>query len=205
MTKQSELLAFLTDKDNVPFVIDILRQGDPIRCLLMNQFMRDLKRWLEEHAPKNFDSAEWEFVATNQETNDECATLGVLHTTVPHEDQYLRLSIEHSAELECEVTICLTWKDDDIWRDGELRKLTKVAEIGDYLKSQGFKKGNLTWFRFKWIREDASMDDLLADIVDDEKRRSLFQQIGDTFWPLIPKTLCMVATANEQIARSLKK
>jgi hypothetical protein len=204
MTKQSELLAFLTNKDNLPFVIDILRQADPIRCFLLNQFMTDLKCYLEEHAAlKKPDSPKWE-LTVRKETNDICGGLELWNARVPREYQYLQYSVEHTADVECEVTVCLGWKDDEISKNSKLHKLEAVGQIGGYLKSQGLKKGD-TACRYKYIREDNSLDEFLADIIDDEKKQSLFRQISDCFWPLVDKTFGMVEAANEEIARVVKK
>jgi hypothetical protein len=203
MTKQTELLEFLTRTENLPFVVDILKQGDQIRCLLLNRFMRELKCYLEDHATAFTEpsgSTEWELAIT-EETNDVCATLGLRTTSLPQENQYLKYSVEHSAESESEMVVCLAWKDEELWKKSKLQKLKAVVQIGEHLKSQGFKKGR-RWLRYRFVREDNSLDEFLADIIDEERRKSLFRQIGDCFWPLVQHTHEMVAAANKAIAEN---
>jgi len=201
MTKQAERLEFLTKKENLQIVMEILKSGDHIRSVLFNQFMTGLKDYLQEHAIIPQDECE---LNVTKETDDEYAAVCLCNTTLPRDAQYLRYSVEHSADKDCELTLCLAWVDDAICKESGLQSLKSVVQIGELLKAEGLKKGR-RWLRYRYIREDESADEFLATVIDDEKRNSLYRQVNDCFWPLVKATHHKVAAANKDISKAIER
>ena len=204
MTKEAELLAFLTKKETLPFVIDILKRGDKIRGLLFNQFMTELKSYLEGNAIEGFK--DWELTVVD-ELDDAWATLYCWNAKLRKENQYLRFAIEPwKGGGRCELVVCLEWANDQISSKPKVKNLKSLGQLHDCLKSQGFNRKGSTWtFRWQYIRKADSADEFLASILDEEKKVSLFRQICDCFWPVVRKTQKMVAAANMEIAKTGEK
>lgn len=204
MTKQAERLAFLTNNENLRIVMEILQEGDQIRWRLFNQFMKDLKDYLQHYATTPQDGFE---LTVTEETDDRPPAVYLRNTTLPRENQYLTYSIQRSAEEKgcCELTLCLEWADDDIWKNPKVTNLPSVQRLGEDPKKAGYKKGRSSWFRYKYVREDDSPDKFLATMIDEENRNSLYRQVSDCFWPLVQTTFTGVAAANEEIARVVKR
>ncbi len=199
MTKQAERLEFLTKKENLLIVMEILKSGDQIRSLLFNKFMTGLRDYLQEHATTTQDECE---LSVTEETDDEYAAVCLWNTTLSREAQYLKYFVQHSSEKDCELTLCLAWADDSIWKESSLQNLKSVVQVGEILKAEGLKKGR-QWLRYRYIREDALADEFLATVMDEEKRNSLYRQVNDCFWPLVKSTHNKVAAANKDIAKEV--
>ena len=205
MTIQAERLALLTNKENLPMVMEILKEGDEIRSNRLDEFVTGLKDYLQENAT----TPEHEYeLSVIEETEDDYAGVYLWNTKVPREQQYLVYSVQNSAEEgegECELTLCLQWTvDEDIWKKSGVKSLKSVARLHEHFRAGGFRKGG-DWLRYKFIRQDDSTDEFLATMIDEEKRNSLFRQVNDCFWPLVQSTFKMVAAANKEIGNYLAK
>jgi hypothetical protein len=99
MTTQAERLALLTNGENLPIVMEILKEGHNIRSFLFNQFMEGLKNYLQEHTTTPQDECKLSVI---NET-DDCPS-GVYHWK--REKQYLRYCVEHTADFKrCQIDL----------------------------------------------------------------------------------------------------
>jgi hypothetical protein len=97
------------------------------------------------------------------------------------------------------------WADNDIWNKPGVQKLKCVVQLGEHLKASGLRKGSQSWFRWRYIRQEDSTDEFLIAMIDEEERNSLFRQVNDCFWPLVPSTFKMLAAAKEEIAKVFER
>ncbi len=203
MTTQAERLALLTNGENLPIVMEILKEGDNIRSLLFNQFMEGLKNYLQEQTTTPQDECELSVI---NETDDCRSGVYLWKSTLPREKQYLRYCVEHTADFKgCQLTLGFKWADNDIWNKPGVQELKCVVQLGERLKASGLRKGSQSWFRWRYIRQENSTDEFLIAMIDEEERNSLFRQVNDCFWPLVPSTFKMLAAANEEIAKVLER
>ncbi len=201
MTKQAERLEFLTKKENVPIVMEILQEGDRIRLLLFNQFMAGLKDYLQVNMTIPQDECE---LSVTEETDNSWASVDLWSTKLSRDNQYLYFRVRHTADDDCEMTLCLEWADyDNVPKEPKVQKLKALAQLSEHLKAEGLNKKGRVRLRYRYIRKDDTTDDFLATIIDQENRDSLYRQVSDCFWPLVQSTFKMIAMTNEDIAKEI--
>jgi hypothetical protein len=207
MTKNAEasLLAFLTSKENLPFVVEILQKGKQVRRLLLSEYWKALHHYVQVNMPKLPGlpaTMEW-LPPEEDELDAKHTSLWFWNSSLKQQPQYLSYAIYHerSGNMLYQY-VCLMW-EDDVPASSALHELKTVADLGKHLVSEDFKKGNM-WFRYKEVSHYASVEDFMASIITCEKD-SILRQMSESFWSLVEDTSEMVVKANEEICRACRK
>ncbi len=87
---ETKLVEFLTNEENRPFTVEILRLGDQIRQPILARFWRDLKRQLDEKRPPGLPaSMVLQFSPDDHLTDPSNVELAYLESALENESQFL--------------------------------------------------------------------------------------------------------------------
>jgi hypothetical protein len=209
MTKQAEskLLDFLTSKENLPFVVDILTLGNQVRNRILTDFWRELACCLRKGSSAVSPPPVSMKMELSPDDKDPVETqLRYFGEHLKPEKQYLSYDFFVDRwKGFFGLGFGLTWQDmiENIPNRPELFTLKPVAELREQLASMGFKESKEkegSYLGWKYLSPHDSIDGFLAVLGQD--REGLLRDITDTFWAFVQETVRLVAEANEAIVRA---
>jgi hypothetical protein len=197
----ADFIAFLTAAENTRYVLAILERQPQIYTELEVRFLNCLKSHLEANMPQPSD---WEMCV--KPPDDDYDALMCTIASAEREGQYLRHNIEISwLEDAAQITACVVWVNEELWRNEKLRNLKGVKALASQLKTAGWKKGAKDWLSYKHLFKYSSLETFLLQMEDEGKKRVVLQGVCDAFWPIVQKTATHIADANAEIARVIRK
>jgi hypothetical protein len=201
MTKRFEttLLDFLTNAENLPFVVDILEQSSQIRRILLKRFWSELSLYLSTGiaslCPAPVSMKLWP--PSDDSIENNYVSLWYSDSAVGNVPQCLSHAVYHWRSGDKQVVYACIARDAESSLDPKLSRLDSVVTLRKYLDGEGFKKEDENWFGYKGILKFDSMEKLLRAIAEDCD--VLARRIGDFFLSFVEATLPMVVQANKEI------
>lgn len=189
-----DVIQYLTNRDNLTYTLEILRQAELIRQHAFYSFWLDVRKQLVALAParlraKKLDYRLWPTEKANMLRED--AGVYVWPSTFTGERQHISYGI--ALETGKSLFFGLCWEQEPKAR---LAKVPSVKKLIDYLQENEF--GYTAWWPgWQYIMHEQEPDGVLLAYANDRQR--LHRQIAESFWPLVEKTFDMVVKANEAV------
>ena len=198
---ETNLIEFLTNSENLPFAVEILRLGDEIRKPVLARFWNDLRDRLESspNRPSGVASSmQLRFFPDDRMTHPLDTDLRYFDEALAEkEDQFLSYFIEMDrGKRWFTMDYGISWNEEMPSKSSRLQKMKPVVELRELLEGMEFKEGE-TAIGWKGLHEYDHVDGFLADIVKDSE--GLLREIVDRFWLLVKKTISKVEKANQAI------
>jgi len=207
MTKQAEaqLLDFLSRNDNLPFVVDILRFGDPIRERLLKMFWEEVNASLELYAAKPSLASTSMKLELCTVKDPFASHIYVWDVSLDGEEHYLSyLLVLERWKRSVSVDYCVVGQCAFKDVPEELYMLPPVVKLIEHLKSMGLGQPGKEYLSlgYREICGYDSLDEFLASFVHDKE--SLLGEICETFWPGVTETIDLVQEANKALVEAVK-
>jgi len=205
MTKQAEtkLLDFLSAKDNLPFVVDILRYGDQIRKRLLTILWKEVEAALHSYAAKPSLASTSMKLELCTAKDPLVSHLYLWDVHLDGEEHYLSyLVVLDWGKSWISVDHCVVGQRAFKDVPKELYMLSPVVKLMEHLESMGLKQPGREYLSlgYKQIRSFDSVDEFLAFFVHDKE--SLLGEICDSFWPLVTETIDLMQEANKALVKA---
>jgi hypothetical protein len=200
---ETNLIEFLTNSDNLPFAVEILRLGDEIRRPILARFWRDLHRRLEESRDRSLDAASMQLrlVPDERLTNPLDTDLSYGDVRMENAEQSLSYFVEKEyGKNYFAIYFGIAWRDEMPSKSSKLHKLKPVSKLREKLEEMEFEtrfEKTITAMGWQALLKYDSLDDFLADFAKEPE--GILREITDRFWLLVKKTITAVEQANAAI------
>ena len=188
-----DLIKYLTRRENLPFTLDILSQGDEIRRHVFCEFWREAHQNLLGSIPKTlrsqkFESALW---PGGKKMDSESAGVYLWPSDFTKQSQAINFSV--AIDKNHSLFFGLSWESAP---KSSLLKLPSVAKLVAFLAAKKFRQ-TTWWPGWKYINRNEDVDGLLLSYAKD--RDMIYRQIQESFWPFVEETHDMVVKANKAV------
>jgi hypothetical protein len=194
-------IEYLTNRDNLPYTLDILRQGDEIRSRVLGDFWHAMLKQLRESTPRNLATKplRWELYPSPKKMHATYAGLSCLHSAAGEQGQSLSFSVQqYCAPSEYQIQFGLQWDHEQSVKS-KLLELPELVTLRSHLAENDFKHTRW-WLGWKYIfPPNETRDGFLLKYAKD--RNTILQQIEESFWLLVQETFEMTMKANRAIRK----
>jgi len=202
-TKAEEMLEFLTHKDNIRDVIEILRRGEKVEERILMQFWTDLKRRIQDDPVFSTRADGPLRLKLEQDEDPWRASLSYLDPTLCESDrECLWYSIWF---YEDKLQYGVGWQSCLRDVSTKLKRLVPVVELMKKLTELEYEESKPSWelAGYRSISVDNQFD-FLSRIASGDAESEL-QEISMNFCELVKQTRDLVIAANQAIAAATAK
>ncbi len=200
---ETKLLEFLTNEENLPSTVEILRLANQIRERILARFWRDMKCQLDKTRPSGLPaSMVLRFWPDDRLTDPSAVELYYWDPDLENEGHYLDYWIgSEQRKGYFAIQYGISWPNVDSTpsKSTKLYKLEPVAALRKKLVSMDFEEGGscVGWRPLHDRKYYESVDDFHAFIAKDPEE--VLRDMADRFWSLVQETLSDVEKTNRTI------
>lgn len=194
-----DAINYLTSKKNLPVTLEILRQGEEIRCHVFCDFWQSLREKVSRSVPKALasHSLQWKLWPSPRNMDQREAGLFVAQSDL-RQPQFLSYFVNqyHSPAWGHQLYFGVAWEKP---RKPALLKFPAVRKFAEYLSANKFKETQVDLGWQPITRKNESADEFLLKWAKNSDE--IYREIQEGFWALVDSTFKMLVSANTAIRR----
>jgi hypothetical protein len=192
-----DFIKYLTSRENLPYTLDILSQGNEIRRRVFCEFWRGVQQMLRDSTPRALRSEKlsWALWPDEKRMDSESAGVYLWPSQSGKQNQGINFSVVRDSNQS--LFFGLSWEKAP---KPSLLKLPSVRRLIDFLSEKEFKP-TTWWLGWKYINRNQDEDGLLLGYARD--RGAIHGQIQESFWPFAEESFDMVVKANKAVRDSI--
>lgn len=196
-----ESIKYLVSKENLPYTLTILQQGQEIRRCALSDFWHSVLKKLSGSTPRCLPRQQFRWRLWPDEGKLDASDVGAYCYSAQFAEQPEVLSYyvnHYNGPSTFQTYFGLSWENEQPVRCG-LWKLPAVKKLVEHLSGNGFRqtRWSLGW---KYIHTNETLDSFLLKYA--KNADEIQRQIQESFWPLVTETFGMMIKANEAIRRA---
>jgi hypothetical protein len=200
-TATDDSIEYLTRKENLPYTMDILQQGEEIRRRALGDFWHAVLENMRKSVPKTLRSEQlrWMLWPDARKMDARYAGLWCYPTQFGKLTQFAAYFVsQHNGPSYFQLYFGLSWEHEQPAKSG-LMKLPAVKRLIEHLSENEFKQDR--WdLGYKSISPPENRDAFLLKHA--KKGDELHRQLQESFWPFVKETFGMMVKANEAVRRA---
>jgi hypothetical protein len=201
--RPDDAINYLTNKENLPYTLDILRQSEEIRCRVLDDFWQSIMDELRGSVPKALRSQKLKWVLWPGAKKMHAGGAGVYFWPSQFSGQsqciHYRVVSDGGQSLfdrGQSLYYGLSWEESA--KPG-LLKLLDVKRLIEHLSENGFRQTQWS-LGYKYFDRRQDQEALLLNYAKD--RDEVYRQIQETFWAFVKETFGMMMKANQAVRRA---
>jgi hypothetical protein len=207
MSESATTIDFLTSKENLAPVLEIMRHADGIRAKAFSLFWKALAERLQSTVPASLaeEQLSWKTVTKPAESVSKFASISLYVAGSEDQPQSLGFCIEQTNDPKYfELYFGLHWKEETA-STSATAKIKEVVALRAFQKSIGFELDeNTWWWGWKFIEETTTAQDFLLKFATSP---DMIKDTAAMFWAFVEQAHQHVVNTNRAIAnvsRALK-